>query len=60
MERSRDTLDSVADACYRALGERRFMIIPTHAEPMHWRIKRWFPEYYFRKLVKFAAPMRRP
>lgn len=59
MDRSPDTLDSVADAAYAALQARRFLVLPTRREPMLWRLKRWFPEWYFRKLVETAAAMRR-
>lgn len=59
MERSPDTLDSVADAAYAALQARRFLVLPTRHEPMRWRIKRWFPEWYFKKLVETTARMRR-
>ena len=59
MERSPDTLDSVADATYAALKAKRFLVLPTKHEPMRWRLKRWFPEWYFNKLVQFAARSRR-
>ena len=28
-----------------------FLILPTKAEPMRWRIKRFLPEMFFKKLV---------
>lgn len=59
MEKSPDTLDSVADATYAALQARTFLVLPTKHEPMRWRIKRWFPNYYFKKLVETATAMRR-
>lgn len=59
MERSPDTLDAVADATYAALKARRFLVLPTKHEPLRWRIKRWFPDYYFKKLVQAAALMQR-
>ena len=59
MDKSPDTLDTVADACYRDLRARRFLVLPTRAEPLRWRLKRWFPEFYFKKLVQTAARMRR-
>ncbi|GIX38550.1 MAG: short chain dehydrogenase [Silanimonas sp.] len=59
MERSPDTLDSVADRAYAALKARAFLVLPTRREPMRWRLKRWFPEWYFRKLVQGAALSRR-
>ena len=58
MERSPDSLDQVADRVHAGIAQRRFMIIPTRNEPMLWRIKRYFPEWYFRKLAKRTADLR--
>jgi NAD(P)-dependent dehydrogenase (short-subunit alcohol dehydrogenase family) len=55
MDTSPDTLDSVADAVFEQVGQGRFLILPTRREPMRWRVKRWFPEVYFRKLLKAYA-----
>ena len=52
MDTSPDTLDSVADKVFAAAERGDFMIIPTRREPMRWRLKRWFPEFYFRQLQK--------
>ena len=52
MDTSPDTLDSVADKVFAAAERGEFMIIPTRREPMRWRLKRWFPEFYFRQLLK--------
>lgn len=57
MERSPDSLDQVADRVFAGIGKRRFLIIPTKNEPMLWRIKRFFPEWYFRELLKRAGDM---
>jgi len=57
MDNAVDTLDGVADAVFAAAERGRFLILPTRREPLRWRIKRWFPEYYFRKL---CALTRRP
>lgn len=59
MERSPDTLETVADAAYAALKARAFLVLPTKHEPMRWRIKRWFPDWYFNKLIETAGAMRR-
>jgi NAD(P)-dependent dehydrogenase (short-subunit alcohol dehydrogenase family) len=59
MDKSPDTLDSVADATYAALKGRTFLVLPTKHEPMRWRIKRWFPNWYFNKLIETAGAMRR-
>lgn len=58
METSQFTADDVADYTYQA-GERgQFMIIPMGPDRTRWRIKRWFPEYYFKQLMKFTRAMR--
>jgi NAD(P)-dependent dehydrogenase (short-subunit alcohol dehydrogenase family) len=59
MERSTDTVGAVADRIFAAAERGEFLILPTRAEPMRWRIKRWFPEFYFRRLTRSAAAMAR-
>ena len=59
MKGGADTLDSVADRIFAATERGEFLILPTRHEPMRWRIKRWFPELYFRKLTRAVAAMAR-
>ncbi len=54
MDRSSDTLDSVADNVFADAERGKFMIIPTKREPGYWRMKRWMPERYFRMLLKIG------
>nr|MBP6597150.1 SDR family NAD(P)-dependent oxidoreductase [Arenimonas sp.] len=54
MESSPDTLESVSNAVFAAVQRGDFLVIPTVKEPMRWRMKRWFPEFYFGQLMKFA------
>jgi NAD(P)-dependent dehydrogenase (short-subunit alcohol dehydrogenase family) len=58
MDTSVDSLDSVADTVFAAQQRGEFLILPTRREPMRWRMKRWFPEFYFRKLRALAASVR--
>ena len=62
METAPDTCDSVADTVYAQAQAGRFLIIPTRREPMRWRLKRWFPSFYFwllkRKYAALTAPRR--
>lgn len=58
-ERSRDSLDAVAERIFAAAERGDFMILPTRAEPMRWRIKRWFPDFYFRRLTRAVAAITR-
>lgn len=55
MDQSPDTVDTVADTVYACAERGDFMIIPTRREPWRWRLKRWFPELYFRQLMKMVA-----
>ena len=57
MTGGKDTIDSVADKVFAATERGEFLILPTRSEPTRWRIKRLFPELYFRKLVKAVAAM---
>ena len=58
MERAPDTVDSVADKVFAQAQAGRFLILPTQREPMLWRLKRWFPEFYFRSMLKRTVAMR--
>ncbi len=57
MDRSPDSLDQVADRIFADIAKQRFLIIPTKNEPMLWRIKRFFPNWYFKELIKRAGAM---
>ena len=54
MEISGDTLDGVADRVFAAVERGDFLVLPTRREPMRWRLKRWLPELYFRKLLSLV------
>lgn len=57
MDRSPDSLDQVADRIFADILKKKFLIIPTKNEPMLWRIKRFFPNWYFKELIKRAGAM---
>lgn len=57
MDRSPDSLDQVADRIFADILKKKFLIIPTKNEPMLWRIKRFLPSFYFKKLMSLSAPM---
>jgi NAD(P)-dependent dehydrogenase (short-subunit alcohol dehydrogenase family) len=59
MRGGKESLDVVADRIFAAAERGDFLILPTRAEPMRWRIKRWFPNWYFRKLMKSVASFSR-
>jgi len=52
MNTSGDDADSVAARIYRSVQRGEFLILPTKHERMRWRIKRFLPEMFFRKLVE--------
>ncbi len=55
MRGGKDTLDGVADRIFAATERGEFLILPTRNEPKYWRMKRWFPQTYFRKLMRAVA-----
>ncbi|MBK8285703.1 MAG: SDR family NAD(P)-dependent oxidoreductase [Ahniella sp.] len=58
METARETADDIARYVFEAASRGQFLIIPTGPERTRWRVKRWFPEYYFKQLMKFTRAMR--
>jgi len=52
MNTSGDNADTVAAKIYRGMQRGDFLILPTRHEPMRWRLKRFLPELFFRKLVE--------
>ncbi len=52
MERAKETADDIARYVFDAAERGEFMIIPTGPERMRWRLKRFFPNYYFKKLMQ--------
>lgn len=59
MQRSPDTLDTVADRVFAECERGVFLVLPTRKEPMRWRLKRWLPELYYRVLLKSTQATRR-
>lgn len=55
MEQSKDTAESVAAHVVAAADRGEFMILPTRGEAARWRLKRWFPGFYFKKLMQMIA-----
>jgi NADP-dependent 3-hydroxy acid dehydrogenase YdfG len=54
MANARESAEQIAAEVFAQSERGRFMIIPTRAERVRWRLKRWFPELFFRKLLKMA------
>lgn len=51
MASAKESADDVAAAIYRGAMRGDFMIFPTRSEPLRWRIKRFAPELFLRKLL---------
>ena len=56
MATSGDSADEVAERIYRGMLAGTFLILPTKSETARWRIKRFFPQMFFNKLVALARP----
>jgi NAD(P)-dependent dehydrogenase (short-subunit alcohol dehydrogenase family) len=55
MTRSRDTIDGVADNIFAACERGEFLILPTKGAAARWRLRRWAPSLYFRRLMALVA-----
>jgi short-subunit dehydrogenase len=51
MAAAKESADDVAARIYRAALRGDFLILPTEKEPMRWRIKRFLPDLFQRKLL---------
>lgn len=60
MGASKTDADTVADVIVRDAARGKFMILPTPGEPARWRLKRWLPDVYFRKLMQRVHARRSP
>jgi NAD(P)-dependent dehydrogenase (short-subunit alcohol dehydrogenase family) len=54
MERSKVSADDVAEQMFRSVETRQFMLIAHADARWYWRLKRFFPELYFRSLKRMA------
>lgn len=54
MEAAKVSADDVAEHIFADARRGRFMILPTPGESMRWRLKRWAPDLYFKKLLQMA------
>ncbi len=60
MRNAKETAADIADAIHRGVERREFLILPTREVRSRWRLKRWFPEWYFRKLMQLVRARTRP
>lgn len=58
MDRSGVSAEDVAEVVYRAVRKPRFMLLTHRNTRWIWRLRRWFPEGYFRLLMRGARKAR--
>jgi short-subunit dehydrogenase len=54
MSSAKETASDIAEAIYKGVERGEFLILPSALVRKSWRLKRWFPELYFRKLMKMV------
>lgn len=52
MREARESAADIAEAIYKSVEHGEFLILPSAEVRKLWRIKRWFPSLYFRKLMQ--------
>lgn len=52
MRDAKDTAADIAESIYQGVARGEFLILPSADVRKRWRLKRWFPELYFRKLMR--------
>ena len=55
MAKATQSADDVAAVIFREIRRGAFLILPTKGERGRWRVKRFAPELFFRKLVAMAG-----
>lgn len=60
MEQARESADDIANAIVDQANAGTFLILPTATERSRWRMKRWFPDLYFRKLLQMSNVRNQP
>ena len=54
MRTATETPADIAEAIYRGIEAGEFLILPTAQVRNAWRLKRWFPNLYFRRLMQLV------
>ncbi len=54
MRDAKESAADIAEAIYRGVARREFLILPSADVRNRWRLKRWMPELYFRKLMQLV------
>ncbi len=56
MDGARESADDIAAAVFAQVEAGTFLVLPTAAERWRWRLKRFLPGLYFKKLLQLALP----
>lgn len=59
MENAKESADDIAAYVFAAAERGEFMIIPTAKERWRWRLKRFLPNLYFKKLMQISTKIAR-
>lgn len=54
MDTAKESADDIAAELIAQSERGKFLVLPTRAERLRWRLKRFLPEVYFRQLLKMA------
>ena len=54
MREAKESAADIAEAIYRGVARGEFLILPSALVRKSWRLKRWFPDLYYRKLLQIA------
>ncbi|MBL0162602.1 MAG: SDR family oxidoreductase [Xanthomonadales bacterium] len=54
MRGAKESAADIAEAIYKGVERGEFLILPSAVVRKGWRLKRWFPEFYFRKLMQLV------
>ena len=54
MARAAESADDIAAAAFEQAERDVFLILPTRAERLRWRLKRFLPAFYFKQILKLG------
>lgn len=52
MRDAKESAADIAETIFRSVERGEFLVLPTREVRLYWRLKRWFPGLYFRKLMQ--------
>jgi short-subunit dehydrogenase len=55
MERAHESAADIAESVFRQAERDVFLILPTKAERLRWRLKRFVPGFYFKQILKLNS-----